>query len=758
MFRMKKNKSILFGILIGVGSFLLILAVVCIIVTKTNRVKEQTETLAEEKQENPKTKAEEEANTPKVVESLTLAGNVERNAITISFDKAVKDYVPCVEAYSIEPDCSNVFDIDRYYLNDAEKKLLSENGFFVYTANNAEFFDTYEFNRYSQHASFVTTDSMMHTYHLYFAMLQKNTEKQYLNSELIALSKHMYENSLRLEEQLKGSEWENAAAMNVAYFTIGALLSGNDVDVPGNVKDIVNTEMEFINAADSVHHSVLIDEDEDYSQYKPRGYYEGDEELEKYFRTMMWYGRRNFKQSEEEENRIALLINLTMDDEAYTSWEKIYSVTAFFAGASDDSGYCEYKPLINQAYGENMKVSDIIGNEKGWAKYQELISTLEPPAINSAIFNDNEGVTDRLEDSKGFRFMGQRFSVDAAVFTQLCYSKVKENSDGEYRMLPDALDVPAALGSDEALSILEDNGNFEYKNYEQNMNKVKETLGDAASDSLWNASLYGGWLHTLSPLLKEKGAGYPSFMTNKAWTRKSLESYLGSYTELKHDTILYSKQFMAEMGGGDDTIYDDRGYVEPEPELFYSLQQLSLDTISGLEGFGLISDADKENMMILANMSEKLGDISIKELTCESLTDEEFDFIREYGGNLEHLWRKTITDKAEDEYVASEEYPCALIADIATDPNGYVLEEALGGASTIYVVFPLDGELHIGKGSVFSYYQFNVEIPDRMTDSDWRRKIGMEMNDDMEYNMGDDVPNPEWTDMYRYKYVYEGDY
>ena len=51
-----------------------------------------------------------------------------------------------------------------------------------------------------------------------------------------------------------------------------------------------------------------------------------------------------------------------------------------------------------------------------------------------------------------------------------------------------------------------------------------------------------------------------------------------------------------------------------------------------------------------------------------------------------------------------------------------------------------------------------VEIPDRMTDSDWRRKIGMEMNDDMEYNMGDDVPNPEWTDMYRYKYVYEGDY
>ena len=50
-------------------------------------------------------------------------------------------------------------------------------------------------------------------------------------------------------------------------------------------------------------------------------------------------------------------------------------------------------------------------------------------------------------------------------------------------------------------------------------------------------------------------------MTNDEWQKKSLESYLGSYTELKHDTVLYAKQVMAEMGGGDDTVYDDRGYV-----------------------------------------------------------------------------------------------------------------------------------------------------------------------------------------------------
>ncbi len=47
-----------------------------------------------------------------------------------------------------------------------------------------------------------------------------------------------------------------------------------------------------------------------------------------------------------------------------------------------------------------------------------------------------------------------------------------------------------------------------------------------------------------------KGGAYPPFMQTQAWTRKDLQTSLGSWTELKHDTILYAKQVMAEMGGG----------------------------------------------------------------------------------------------------------------------------------------------------------------------------------------------------------------
>ena len=39
-------------------------------------------------------------------------------------------------------------------------------------------------------------------------------------------------------------------------------------------------------------------------------------------------------------------------------------------------------------------------------------------------------------------------------------------------------------------------------------------------------------------------------MQSDAWLDKQLNTSLGSWTELKHDTILYAKQAYAEMGAG----------------------------------------------------------------------------------------------------------------------------------------------------------------------------------------------------------------
>ena len=110
---------------------------------------------------------------------------------------------------------------------------------------------------------------------------------------------------------------------------------------------------------------------------------------------------------------------------------------------------------------------------------------------------------------------------------------------------------------------------------------------------------------------------------------------------------------------------------------------------------------------------------SEKELSDIPLTDEEYDLIRSYGGQLEHFWLEALRDEGVDHRSAISENPAALIADVATDPNGTVLQEATGHIYEIYAVVPVAGSLRIAKGGVYSHYEFNWPLNDRLNDKKW---------------------------------------
>lgn len=662
---------------------------------------------------------------------------------------------PSVEPYTIEPDLGNVENLWQFYGLEEDDELtdkLAENGFVVFGDAGTEFFEIYENDRYEMIPNFVTVDSLMHTYHLYFAYLLKDVEKTYLSERLEELSRRMLEDSLAQYGQLKGSEWEQAAERNVAFFTVGAKLLDDSIAVDDAVGDLVQRELDQISQASGIAQSGLTGAFEDYTQYIPRGYYEGDEALERYFKAMMWYGRIHFAQKEEDMDRSALLIAKALADDktAYGLWESIYAVTSFFAGASDDLGVCEYIPAMLEAYGEDITVSGLIGQEGAFAGFHALTAELPLPQINSIpVWAGEENVI------RGFRFMGQRFTIDAAVMQQLVYSNVQRDAAGNARMLPDVLDVPAALGSDTALGILEGTGVSGYAGYTENMERLRTGLSQADPE-LWSASLYAGWLDTLRPLLDEKGEGYPVFMQNEEWAKKDLECFAGSYTELKHDTILYAKQVIAEMGGGLEEIPDDRGYVQPEPLVYARFARLADQTAQGLARYGMLDAAAGEDLSRLTQIAGQLLTISEKELQDQVLTDEEYEFIRTYGGSIEHFWHEIASAEMGGAYVAAPEYPAAIVADIATDPdNGVVLEAATGNPSIIYVVVRVDGKIKIARGSVYSFYQFPWPMDDRLTDTKWRQMMGIQADEEGVYHYDSPVGRPEWTDSYRYRYEWE---
>ncbi len=112
-------------------------------------------------------------------------------------------------------------------------------------------------------------------------------------------------------------------------------------------------------------------------------------------------------------------------------------------------------------------------------------------------------------------------------------------------------------------------------------------------------------------------------------------------------------------------------------------------------------------------------------------------------------------EQNDSDWLNTQEYPAAIVVDIATDPNGQVLEAATGNPSSIFEAVQVEGKLKIARGSVFTFYQFPWPMSDRLTDSKWRQMMGLQVGDDGHYNYDRPVKQPEWTDSYRYRYTWE---
>jgi hypothetical protein len=654
--------------------------------------------------------------------------------------------------YSLPVDLSQVALMDQVQLTPAQRALLAQNGFAVASpvpGEYREFYQIYEQNRYMQVPVFITTDSVYHIYHLLFDKMLRDLETGYFIADIKTLTSSMLAETTSQYQSLRGTSLEDPALRNAAYFAVADRLLGLSDEFPVEANDMVDAELALINAANTEAVSPIWDRPdlppdkkliEVYGQYIPRGHYTRSEDLKMYFRAMMWYGRLTFRLDDDFETRRALLLvqglrSTSAPDgtPAVTLWENIYEPTVFIVGKADDLGYIEYGALSDQVFGSNPDPAEFL-DPALFAQFKEETKTLPPPQINSMwvwIWQDTEQVT------KGFRFMGQRFTLDAYVFGQVLWRKVGTLSDP--RNLPKGLDFFAALGSDEAYSILDGMGETHYANFNTQLDKVKTEIAALGTDS-WTQNLYWSWLYSFQPLVAPKGSAYPSFMQTQAWTRKELQTALGSWTELKHDTILYAKQVMAEMGGGGPDIQPPHGYVEPNPEAYARLLALAQMTYDGLLSRNLLSDLTRTNLQNLISELEFLKDISERELAGEAITTDEYWHIQYWGGTLEQF-TLAAADSTGDMSRDLSDQKAALIADVATgaDQNNNIvaLEEAEGQPTRIYVVLP-GSPLRISVGAVYTYYEFTVPSSGRMTDEAWQALV----------EAGTNPAQPEWTGMF----------
>lgn len=631
-------------------------------------------------------------------------------------------------AYSLDPQSAANPDL-LANLTPAQQASLAENGFVVVPFGAEQIYDVYKWARDSGAPILVTTDALLHTHHILYDYALRLAEIQHFVADLDSLNAAMLAAAQEQYATASGAVKE-AARRNVAFFALASVLLEPDTSVPPEVADLVSAELALIEAHKGFAASPIFEFQEDYSQYVPRGHYTRNETFERYFRSMMWYGRIGFRlkpgdtpqaiEMGRRETRQAILISAALsaatvnDEPALAVWERIYEPTAFFVGKADDLTVYDYLEIIHQVYGQTLTLPALTDD----ARLDEFIaaaSKLRPPKIVGGYVTDRQ---DPEIATQGFRFMGQRFIPDSYMFQQLVYDKV--GTQNNPRLFPKGLDVCAVLDSQRAYNILlnlYDEGR--YVNYRQQMEKLRGEF-DALPAEQWTENLYWNWLYSLRPLLESKGEGYPTFMQSQAWEDKDLHTFLGSWAELRHDTILYAKQsYTLKATGMMPEPEQSLGYVEPQPAVFARLAALTRQMRVGLDSRGLLNDEYRDKLERMESLLISLKTMAQKELRGETLSDEEYDTIHNIGGILEGL--TTFAPQVQDQIESETDERMAIIADVHTDTNSaQVLEEGVGDAFIIYAIVPIEGRTMIAQGGVFSYYEFIQPMSDRLTDEAWQ--------------------------------------
>jgi hypothetical protein len=206
---------------------------------------------------------------------------------------------------------------------------------------------------------------------------------------------------------------------------------------------------------------------EDYTQYIPRGHYTLSDELRRYFKSMMWYGRMTFRlkttRSRSRPGRDALRPAAGAGPAhsrgerrpALDAWLDLYNPTVFFVGRSDDLTACSTSRCIDAVYGPTPL--EPIADDGKLDAFIELARRAAAAARSWAWSSRRRTTTTRKPDDQGLSLHGpalcaRRLHLPPAHLPQ------RRHPQTSRRMLPKGLDLMAAMGSERAYTLLDEMG------------------------------------------------------------------------------------------------------------------------------------------------------------------------------------------------------------------------------------------------------------------------------------------------------------
>lgn len=668
--------------------------------------------------------------------------------------------------------------LDGYYnFSEFEKSLIQDHGFMVSERLKRISFGESLLEIFNQDFPvFVSTDAILHAFHISYDRILTDMEVGLLEDRLTELLWNL-RNSMNQLHNNYGSNPEMITMLKDVdvYVTVPLLLLEENVQpyYPEN-NVMIDSILNWIDNEQGGISSTIFSSTcrvMDWSQFKPRGHYVYNPStqinLEGYFRAMMWLGRielyliapsshpvqcSNQKFQDIQRQAIdAFLIDELFDiANAKPIYEEMENILKFFVGESDNVTL-DNLDYLKQAISLNSP-TELLDS----LKMVEFQDTLKNQAfayqlILSQILFSNPMIPDTILPASAFMMFGQRFVIDSYVTGSVVYDRIKYFGVKICRLFPSTLDVLFSIGNSASAQLLIDELNVFH--YSTNLAALRYLI-DHYDQNFWGSSIYNYWLNLIRKLNPpEDRSTFPEFMKTAAFWQQKMNTQLASWTELRHDNLLYAKQ---SYTGGTVCSYP-YSFVEPFPEFYSTLKDYSNEALNYFTSLNFPDPAIKNKIIYYFGRCKGITDtlkiICEKELAGIPFNSGEQAFLAgmiyqtgQSGVSLDGWYPNLFYDdvfRGEWGYEGLMESD-HIVADIHTTPTncsggsiGAISHVGTGNINLgVFITENHLGELTAFVGPVMSYYEYRTTNFLRLTDDEW------------ENTYLQSALRPEWVNIY----------
>lgn len=667
-------------------------------------------------------------------------------------------------------------ELPGYKLNPAELAAYKTNGFVVSERLGGTSFGQLYYDIYHRDLPvFVSSDSVLHAWHRSYDAMLEELELTYLRHSLDAILASMHDALPKAQAEYGGGVLKDSVLDADYFLTVARTLLRGDpkevvmVDPVPGVKPLpaepVATKFDQAErvketlaavAAEGMHKFNLFGRERnmDFSQFKPRGHYEAKPELRTYFKAMMWCGRTDLRiaggfdktgplSSGRELGASMVLLDLLRKAGKEEAWRQFDRCIQTFVGRTDSATFddlaivakaAKVKSPADLKTDDDLKALAAAVQEMGAGK-QDVRGDVYIALPGSA----------KVSLPHSFTVLGQKFVIDSWVTSKTVYDDILWNKEKVSRRVPGGMDVAfAALGNNHVTPNLVariESGSHKWRDgkpYQHNLAAVRNVL-DGLDAAAWDENIYMQWLKTLRTLGAPADSKMPEAMRTREWGMKQTNTQMASWTQLRHDTILYVKQSYTATPG----CYYPAGFVEPVVPFWAQMDAMasrSADLLEKTPFPDAVKATQAKQVKFFRAFATQMGKLTViadKQLNQKELTADE----RKVLEDVMQLVHDRVGSASVPRYTGW--YPAlfyrgwrdsikwdALVADVHTDvpapligDPGCVLHQGVGNVDLMVIAIDNGKDRVTYVGPTLSHYEFEMSGVARKTDKEWKTEL-----------------------------------